>query len=137
MLERDGQHAFDYQLHGGTAPMRMQWHFLDESQLPIAVQTWQLPPGGTEGRHVHTEEDQPLDEMYLIVDGTARMTVDDVPHDLGPGDTVLAPTGTEHDLVNTGDATLRVIVIWGPPAATLDWSRFGSGRAARTARAET
>lgn len=135
MLERAGDHAFDYPLHGGTAPIRMQWHFLDESNLPVAVQTWQLPPGGTEGRHVHTNQDQPLDEMYVVVDGSARMTVDDVTHELGPGDTVLAPTGSEHDLVNTGASTLRVIVVFGSPEPAIDWSGFGSAQAARAARA--
>lgn len=150
MLERSGDAAFDYDLHGAddtqstgeaatgeredgqTVPTNIQWHFFDESRLPVAVQTWQLPPGGREGMHQHPDED-PLEELYLVIEGSARMRVDERTHDLGPGDSVLAPVASEHDLRNTGDTTLKVVVVWGKPAPT-DWSGYGTGRAARRAR---
>ena len=53
MIERAGEHVFDYTLHGGNGSVRMQWHFLDTSRLPVAVQTWELPPGASEGTHAH------------------------------------------------------------------------------------
>ena len=53
--------------------------------------------------------------------------------DLGPGDAALAPVGSEHDLRNTGDVLLRVMVIWGK-AGDADWSGFGTAKAYRRQR---
>lgn len=133
MFEPRGENAFDHSLHGGTAPITMQWHFLDELRLPVAVQTWELPPGGTEGMHSHSPDDAPLEEFYQVLDGTARMQLGDQVHHLGPGDSVYAPSGVDHDLANTGDGILRVLVIWGEPGRA-DFSGFGSARAARARR---
>jgi mannose-6-phosphate isomerase-like protein (cupin superfamily) len=58
------------------------------------------------------------------------MHVDGTAFTLGPGDAVLAPAGSDHDLRNSGDGPAVLLVIWGPPAGGLDWTRFGSGRAA-------
>lgn len=133
MIERAGEYAFDHTLHGGAGSMRMQWHFLDASRLPVAVQTWELPPGASEGLHSHDPHEQPLDELYLVVAGTGRMRVDAETYDLAVGDSVLAAAGANHDLVNTGPDPLRVLVVWGRPGTT-DWSSFGSAQAARRAR---
>ncbi len=132
MLEREGSTAFEYDMHGGSELTTVQWYFLDRSRLPVAVQMWELPPGGAEGMHSHND-DQPLEELYLVVDGRATMRVDAQTHELGPGDAVLAPVNSEHDLRNTGDTTLRVVVVWGRPAE-VDWSGFGTARASRDAR---
>lgn len=134
MLERAGTTAFDYDMHAGADLTKVQWFFFDETRLPVAVHLWQLPPGGAEGMHSHGEE-HPLEELYLIVDGSARMRVDEETHELGPGDAVLAPVGSEHDLRNTGNGMLQVVVIWGRPAQT-DWSPYGTAAAARRARQE-
>ncbi|HET8795611.1 MAG TPA: cupin domain-containing protein [Arthrobacter sp.] len=112
----------------------MQWHFLDKSQLPVAVQTWELPPGGSEGMHAHPAGESPLEEMYLVLEGTGSMRVGDDVHEIGPGDSVLASQGVEHDLRNTGTGRLKVLVIWGKPGEA-DWSAFGSAKAAREHRA--
>ncbi len=131
MVERAGRTAFDYRLHGGADLTRIQWYFLERSRLPVAVQVWDLPPGGSEGMHAHPQED-PLEELYLVVAGTAEMCVDGREHRLGPGDAVLAPAGSDHDLRNTGVDALKVVVVWGRPAP-VDWSEFGTARAARAA----
>jgi mannose-6-phosphate isomerase-like protein (cupin superfamily) len=134
VLERAGETAFEHDMHDGALPMQVQWYFLDRSRLPVAVHLWELPAGGAEGLHAHGEDD-PLEELYLVVEGTARMRVDDERHDLGPGDAVLAPPGSRHDLTNTGDTPLKVVVVWGRPATeTPDWTRYGTGRGARAAR---
>lgn len=134
MLERRGATTFDYDLHGGTALTRIQWYFVDQSRLPVAVQLWQLPPGGSEGMHAHSR-DEPLEELYLVVEGCATMCVDGETHELGPGDAVLAPVESDHDLRNTGTTTLQVVIIWGRPSEPVDPSRYGTGRAAREAAA--
>ena len=132
MLERAGSTAFDYQLHAGSDLAQIQWYFLDRSRLPVAVQMWELPPGGSEGMHAHTEE-RPLEELYLVVEGAARMRVDGESFDLKAGDAVLAPAGSEHDFRNTGETTVKVVVIWGEPGQA-DWSGFGTAKASRRAR---
>ncbi|MDN5916748.1 MAG: cupin domain-containing protein [Pseudonocardia sp.] len=131
MLERAGSGAFDHALHDGT-PLRMQWHFRETSRLPVAVQTWEFPPGGVEGTHTHHSY-APLDELYLLLDGHAEMTVDEQRHTLRRGDAVLAPAGSAHDFRNTGDGNATVLVIWGPPGQPIDWSAFASGRTAAAA----
>ncbi|WP_114454780.1 cupin domain-containing protein [Halopolyspora algeriensis] len=131
MIERSQTTAFDYDLHGGTDLTRIQWHFFDRSRLPVAVQTWELPPGGAEGMHAHPHED-PLEELYLVVDGSAVMRVDGQTFEMGPGDAVLAPVGSEHDVRNPGETTLKLVVVWGRPAPA-DWSHYGTAKAARRA----
>lgn len=135
MIERAGQGAFDYLLHGGADRTRIQWYFLEQSRLPVAVQMWELPPGGSEGAHSHSG-DRALDELYLVVEGSAVMNLDGTRHHLGPGDALLAQAGTDHDLTNQGTSALKVLVIWGSPAPA-DWSGYGSAKAARAARTAT
>ncbi|MDN5854398.1 MAG: cupin domain-containing protein [Actinomycetia bacterium] len=132
MVERAGVGAFDHMLHGGAAPTRVQWYFRESTQLPVAVQSWQLPPGGSEGMHTH-REDAPLEELYVLVSGRAVMRVDDETYELAAGDAVLAPAGSDHDLRNAGENTAHVLVIWGNPGTALDWSRFVTGRMAHDA----
>lgn len=133
MLERDGQYSFDHALHGGSGSMTVQWHFFDECRLPVAVQTWTLPPGASEGMHTHDPDNEPLDELYLVVSGTGLMHVNDEVYDINSGDSVLTPAGASHDLVNTGDDPLRVVVVWGKPGEA-EWSHFGTAKKARAAR---
>ncbi len=133
MLERSDDHDFSYELHEGS-PVRIQWHFYGESELPVAVQTWELPPGGFEGMHAHTENDIPLEEIYIVIEGAGRMRIDDETFDVATGDSVLARVGTSHDLRNTGDGPLKILVVWGKPG-TADYSDFGSAKLAQAARA--
>src|SRR5699024_8934009 len=102
------------------------------SRMPVAVQRWELAPGASEGMHAHGS-DLPLEELYLVMQGTATMRVDDQTYHLGPGDAVLAPVGAEHDLHNSGEETLRLVVIFGAPG-TADWSWSPMATAARAAR---
>lgn len=132
MFEARGEHTFDYSLHQGS-PTRMQFHFADSMAMPVAIQTWELEPGGYEGMHAHHGDGMALEEFYLVLEGTAQMQVGGEHHLLGVGDSVLAPAGVEHDLRNTGEGPLRVLVVWGE-AGSKDFSGFGSLAAARAAR---
>lgn len=132
-IERRDEYAFNYLLHDGAAPTKVQFHFLEELNLPVAIQTWELPVGGSEGMHSH-EGGQALEEFYLVIEGSARMHMGDETLDLEAGDTALAPAGVDHDLLNTGSGNLRVLTVWGTPG-TADFSAFGSARASREARA--
>lgn len=134
MFEARGAHTFDYSLHQGS-PTRMQFHFADSMAMPVAIQTWELEPGGYEGMHSHDPENMALEEFYLVLEGTAHMQVGEEHYELGAGDSVLAPAEVEHDLRNTGDGVLRVLVVWGE-AGSKDFSGFGSLAASLAARAE-
>jgi mannose-6-phosphate isomerase-like protein (cupin superfamily) len=48
----------------------------------------------------------------------------------------LAKVGTQHDLRNTGDGPLKLLVVWGQPKPS-DYSDFGSAKMARLARDES
>lgn len=133
MLERSGRAQFGITLHGGERPTDVQWYFREQSALPVAIQRWELPPGGSEGLHAHPPGDAALEEIYVLLHGTARMTVDGQRFDLEPGDAVLARPGQEHDLRNPGTSTAVVMVVWGPPGTALDWPRYRTGRASRDA----
>ncbi|TCP57416.1 cupin domain [Tamaricihabitans halophyticus] len=133
MLERSGAGAFDFELHEGSNT-RIQWHFFERNRLPVAVQSWEIPPGGAEGMHAH-DEDEPLEELYLVVAGEATMRVAEQTYELGPGDSVLAPVGVDHDVRNTGSEPLKMVVVWGAPGEA-DFSEFGTAKAARAARTD-
>lgn len=133
MIERVDEFAFPYPLHDGHGEISIEWHGFDHLRLPVAVQTWRLPPGVSEGMHVHDVATEALEELYLVLGGTGRMHVDHEIYDVGPGDCVLAPSGTRHDLANTGDDELRVLVVWGRPGEA-DWSAYGSAARAREQR---
>ncbi|ATG51217.1 cupin [Brachybacterium vulturis] len=130
-VDRRGRYAVEFAMHEGRGPLSVEHHFAGDSQLMAAVQTWTLGPGACEGMHAH--DDPPLEELYLVMEGRARIRQDGESFELGPGDSLRSPAGTPHDLANPGEGPLRVVVIWGPPG-TFDQSGFGSFRRALEAR---
>ena len=77
-----------------------------------------LPPGASEGMHVHDSSDREYGEMhefYLVIAGVARLIVNGESVDLGPGDAAVAEAGTPHDLINIGEDPLTVLVMYSPP----------------------
>ena len=133
MIERDGDYAFDLTLHGGEGRTTIKHYFGEEARLPVSVQMWTLQPGATEGMHTH--HDPPLEELYVVIDGTATLTLDGEVHELGPGDAMLSAPGTDHDLRNLTDEPLRVMLVWGEPGSA-DFSGFRSVQRAKATRAE-
>ena len=118
-------------MHEGS-DMRVSHHFGGQKGMPVAIQTWVIPPGGFEGYHRHDGQAS-LHEFYQVISGSARMRVGTEVYEMGSGDSVLALSGVEHDLVNTGSGDLRVLVVWGPPGS-FDLDRFGSHRCAQQVR---
>lgn len=132
-VERNGQAAFDHTLHGGTGRTTIQYHFADRMTLPVAVQTWILEPGASEGLHTHDRAEDELEEFYLIVSGRAVMQVDGEISTLGPGDSMLCPPGAERGVSNPGPDNLRLVVVWGRPGSA-DFTGFATYRKGMTAR---
>jgi mannose-6-phosphate isomerase-like protein (cupin superfamily) len=70
-------------------------------------------PGQTTRLHRHRRSE----ELYHIVAGTGRMTLDAETFAVNPGDTVCIPPGTPHCIANTGAVPLRILCCCAPPYA--------------------
>jgi mannose-6-phosphate isomerase-like protein (cupin superfamily) len=67
-----------------------------------------LAPGSDIGVHTHSDDNE---ELYVIVAGRGRMSLDGEQFDVQPGDVVLNRPGGSHALRNTGAEELRIVVI--------------------------
>jgi len=65
-----------------------------------------VSPGEVLTAHAHAD----MHELFIILEGTARMTVDDHPHDLNPGDAIALAPGETHELSNSEDDQLVFLV---------------------------
>lgn len=61
------------------------------------------------GRTIEAHRD-PMEEIYFILSGQGEMTVDDETRPVKPGDAVWIPTGSLHQLTNTGEEPLVILV---------------------------
>ena len=87
-----GGTVFDRHALGGEA-----WRFVD---------VWRLPPGAAIGPHRHDQGR----ELYVILDGTGRMTTNGQTVTVVAGDLVLNEPGDWHALENASETDLRVLV---------------------------
>ncbi|MEP7273064.1 MAG: cupin domain-containing protein [Acidobacteriota bacterium] len=78
------------------------------TQCSLAEET--LPPGHTVARHRHNV----LEEIYLIVSGSGRIRLDKEERVVGPGDAVYIPRQTYHELTNTGQDPMKILLVCGP-----------------------
>jgi mannose-6-phosphate isomerase-like protein (cupin superfamily) len=82
-------------------------HTTGHSQLVVMT----LQPGEDIGAEVHQHNDQ----ILTFVDCTVRAEVAGDTKDVGPGDVVVVPAGTQHNFTNTGDGPARLYTIYSPP----------------------
>ncbi len=102
-------------IHDGDGVITRRRFFRDATRLPVKVEIWELPPGASEGSHIHDGKDA-LEEFYYFIGGEGVMWMDGREQPVRQGDAVLAPQGTDHGFRNTGDETLKLLLIWGPPS---------------------
>ena len=62
-------------LHEGDGVVTRRRFFDGASKLPVRIEVWELPPGASEGRHVH-EGDDALEEFYYFIAGRGVMWMD-------------------------------------------------------------
>jgi mannose-6-phosphate isomerase-like protein (cupin superfamily) len=55
----------------------------------------------------------PMEEIYVIQTGRGRMQVGEEMSDVKPGDAIHIPAGKYHELTNTGDEELALLVVAG------------------------
>ncbi len=74
--------------------------------LALAV----LPPGGVTTAHYHPK----TEEIYYILQGTARMRIGAETARVGPGDAIAIPPGETHQIENTGSESLTFLCCCAP-----------------------
>jgi mannose-6-phosphate isomerase-like protein (cupin superfamily) len=79
--------------------------------------------GGKRNRHVGS------DQWLFVVSGTGEATVDGRPLPLQSGDLLLIEHREFHEIRNTGEAPLRTLNLYVPPAYTKDGDELPAGRA--------
>lgn len=70
-----------------------------------------LPPGGVTEAHRHPR----TEEIYYILRGAGRMTLECEQREVGPGDGILIPPGTRHAIRNIGAEPLVFLCCCAPP----------------------
>ncbi len=110
MIRRNLDHpevkATRYLAHGGgIAHMSLDTRHL---QTLMFLAHAYVPPGETLIGHV-----DPMEEIYYIQTGRGRMQVGEEISEVKPGDAVHIPIGQFHELTNTGEEVLMVLVVAG------------------------
>lgn len=67
-----------------------------------------VPPGEKLLGHA-----DPMEEIYIIQTGRARMQVGEDTREVGPGDAIHIPIGDFHELKNVGEQDLTILVVAG------------------------
>jgi len=70
-----------------------------------------LQPGEEIGSEVHEDHDQ----FFRIEEGKGEVHIDNKVTPIEDDFAVIVPAGALHNVVNTGDAPLRLYTIYGPP----------------------
>ena len=74
----------------------------------VQMINWAILPTGRSFR-AHYHED--MQEVFVIVKGNARISVDKDKAQIGPGDVVVIPEGGVHKMENIGEETVEYVVI--------------------------
>ena len=110
MIRRNLEHhevkATRYCAHGGgVAHMILDTRHL---QTLMFLAHASVPPGKKLIGHV-----DPMEEIYIIQSGGGRMQVGEEVCKVEPGDAIHIPLGLFHELTNTGEGDLTLLVVAG------------------------
>lgn len=70
-----------------------------------------LKPGEEIGEEVHADHDQ----FFRVEKGRGEVWIDGECTKIMSGDAILVPAGAKHNVVNSGDKSLKLYTIYGPP----------------------
>jgi len=70
-----------------------------------------LPPGCDIGVEVHED----IDQFFRIEEGEGEILIDGERHRVQDDFAVIVPAGARHNVINTGEAPLRLYTLYGPP----------------------
>ena len=111
--------------HGGKGPIYDTFGRLSKEYYKTLWGAFYLilPPGTSIGYHRHDIHE----ELYYVVKGRARGTVDDVTLDLKAGDTILCPLGSSHGIYNNGAEDLGIICTLNSSLPSGEWGAENLG----------
>ena len=69
-----------------------------------------LQPGGKTAAHLHPQ----TEEIYYLLEGTAKITIEGEQQAVGPGDAIAIPPGAVHQIENTGTSELKFLCCCAP-----------------------
>lgn len=92
-----------------------------------------LRQGEDIGAEVHEHNDQVLS----FIEGTVRAEVAGETSQVGPGDVVVVPAGTEHNFTNVGAGPARLYTLYSPPDHSPDTVHETKADAERAEREHT
>ncbi len=105
-LEHPEVKATRYQAHGGgVAHMILDTRHL---QTLMFLAHASIAPGKKLIGHV-----DPMEEIYIIQSGRGRIQVENQVLEMAPGDAIHIPIGHLHELTNTGEEELTILVVAG------------------------
>jgi mannose-6-phosphate isomerase-like protein (cupin superfamily) len=111
VLERDSEIAANEPgTHNGGGQTVGYSFFKKVPKLALVFRKRALKPGSGIGYHEQKE-----DEIYYVLSGHGRMTIDDKPFDVGPGDAILTRPGSSHGLKQTGGEDLVIMINYEQP----------------------
>jgi mannose-6-phosphate isomerase-like protein (cupin superfamily) len=70
-----------------------------------------LKPGEDIGEEVHADHDQ----FFRVEKGKGEVWIDGVRSKIKSDDAIIVPAGAKHNVINTGDKSLKLHTIYGPP----------------------
>lgn len=76
--------------------------------MQLVLMTLQV--GEEIGSEVHKDNDQ----FFRFEKGLGSVVINDTTYDVGDGDVVIVPAGSEHNVMNTGHEPLRLYTIYAP-----------------------
>jgi quercetin dioxygenase-like cupin family protein len=80
----------------------------------LRARLWRLAPGQASTRHRHQRQD----ELYVLLEGTGRMRVDDDVLTLGPLDSVIVSADSVRQTFNDTASSQPWLVVGAPPEAS-------------------
>lgn len=78
---------------------------------PLSITIVEAAPGSQQPLHAHPESTQ----VYLVIEGSGRMIVDEEEADVTRGSMVCIPPGARHAIHNTGNRALTYVSATTPP----------------------
>ena len=104
-------------IHDGDGAVSVRRLFRGLTTTGLNLHVWELPPGGSEGRHTHraTDPSDAFEEVYYVLSGRGVIELEggDIP--LEQDDAVLVPVDVDHGLRCVGDAPLRILLAFAHP----------------------
>lgn len=70
-----------------------------------------LEPGQDIGSEVHKDHDQ----FFRIESGKGAVVIDGERTEVKDDDAIIVPAGAKHNVINTGDKSLKLYTLYGPP----------------------